>query len=302
MNKILCLATGLLVLNLEPSFGQPAEPAPAATPSFGHSVAAQARPAPTFQTRLSAIIGGSSTDADGGANLTKFSLDFPGGTPIQLAQAIEKAMGKPLNVIISREDESVDIPPLKMNDVVAPQLFTALEAISRKTVFISNLGYPGGGYSVNTSYGFKSADGSISDTSIWYFYVEKPPMPPAVPAQKICQFFTLSDFLNRGFTVDDITTAIQTGWKLAGETGLPELNYHKETKLLIAYGEPSKLKTIGQVLDALPAESAIHTRAKTDQVEAEIRALQQEVEQLKKSAAGTAASPGAAPSEEKAGK
>jgi hypothetical protein len=188
-----------------------------------------------------------------------------------------------------------------MNDVVAPQLFTALEASSRKTVSIVDQRFPGG-YAVNTSYGFKTADGPLSDTSIWSFYVANPTVPPVVPAQKICQFFTLSDYLNRGFTVDDITTAIQTGWKLAGETALPELNYHKETKLLIAYGEPSKLQTIRQVLEALPTESAIHTRAKTDQMESQIHELQVEVEQLKKSAAGTAASPTAAPSEEKAGK
>jgi hypothetical protein len=39
---------------------------------------------------------------------------------------------------------------------------------------------------------------------------------------------------------------------MAGETATPELNYHKETKLLIAYGEPSKLKTIDDVLKTLP--------------------------------------------------
>src|ERR1041385_5181360 len=34
------------------------------------------------------------------AGLTRFSLDFPGGTPRELAAAIQKASGKPLNVIV----------------------------------------------------------------------------------------------------------------------------------------------------------------------------------------------------------
>ena len=92
MNKILCLAATLLALNLAPVSAQPAPP-----------------PA-----------------------LSKFSLDFPGGSASQLVEAIEKAMGKPLNVIINKEDEDMALPPLKMNDVVMPQLFTALE--DRKSV------------------------------------------------------------------------------------------------------------------------------------------------------------------------
>src|ERR1019366_7529267 len=47
--------------------------------------------------------------------LTKFSLDFPGGTPQQLVTAIEKAMSKPLNVIIPAEHADFKLPPLKMN-------------------------------------------------------------------------------------------------------------------------------------------------------------------------------------------
>ena len=72
-----------------------------------------------------------------------------------------------------------------------------------------------------------------------------------VSTEKVCRFYSLAPYLDRGFTVDDITTAIQTGWKMAGVIP-PELNYHKETKLLIAFGEPDELKTIQDVLNALP--------------------------------------------------
>lgn len=292
MTKILCVTAGLLLLYSERPFAQPVAPTSAAP-----------APAPNFAERLAAIqrAAGLPPEANAAPALTKFSLDFPGGSPLQLAQAMEKALGKPLNVIINREDEGVAIPPLKLNDVVVPQLFSALEATSRKLVTYST-GF-GNNYSqMNTSFGFRTADGSVSDTSVWYFHVEKPIPPPAVA--KMCEFYPLTECLNRGFTVDDITTAIQTGWKLAGETSPPELNYHKETKLLIAYGAPAQLSTISQVLQALPAENAVHARAQTEQLAAQIKELPQEVDQLKKHEAGTPASPetGAGGLEEKSGK
>ena len=212
------------------------------------------------------------------SSLTQFSLDFPGGTPAQLIKAIEKAMNKRINVIINKDDESVELPPLKMEDVYLPQLFTALEVASRKTVAVSTSSMMGSYSQFTTSYGFKSAD-DMSDTAVWYFHVERPSMPPVVSTQKISQFYSLAPYLDRGFTVDDITTAIQTGWKMSGETAPPELNYHKETKLLIAFGEPDKLKTIDNVLRTLPSSNA--TRDELDNLKEKVRVLRNTVDELK---------------------
>ena len=194
--------------------------------------------------------------------LTLFSLDFPGGTPKQLVAAIEKAMGKPLNAIVPDEFADMKLPPLKMNNVDAPRLFQALELTSMKTeAYVTGTHY-GGGYAggplssyqqMRTAYGFKTP-GTPSDDSIWYFYVEKPNLPPALPATpvaKVCRFYALSPYLERGLSVDDITTAIQTGWKMLGDKETPTINFHKDTKLLIAVGEPAKLETIDAVLRAL---------------------------------------------------
>ena len=193
--------------------------------------------------------------------LTKFSLDFPGGTPQQLVTAIEKATGKPLNAIISTENAGFNLPPLKMNNVNAYQLFEAVEATSRKTEKVVTGTFIGGGSGTSesyqfftTSYGFRTPNpNGISDDSIWYFYVEKPARPPqnTYVAPKVCRFYPLTSYLERGLTVDDITTAIQTGWKMLGDQETPTISFHKETKLLIAVGELSKLETIDAVLTAL---------------------------------------------------
>ena len=186
--------------------------------------------------------------------LTSFNLDFPGGTPAGLVKAIEKATGKPLNAIIPTEDTDIQLPPLKMNNVVTPQLFHALEIASQRTVaYQTSLSFPGNSYSqMTTSYGFRTTDNPVTDTSIWYFYTDKPSMPTLVSTAAVCKFYQLQQYLNHGFTVDDITTAIQTGWKMAGITSPPELNYHKETNLLIAFGNPDDLATIQNVLNTLP--------------------------------------------------
>ena len=193
--------------------------------------------------------------------LTKFSLDFPGGTPKQLVGAIEKAMGKPLNAIIPAEHADIELPPLKMSNVDVWQLFQALELTSQKTEAYVTGAYnpsnpmagrfPGSYQQMRTGYGFRTT-GERSDDSIWYFYVEKPNLPPlASPIPKICRFYSLTPYLERGVSVEDITTAIQTGWKMLGDKEIPAISFHKETKLLIAVGEPAKLETIDAVLQAL---------------------------------------------------
>jgi hypothetical protein len=205
------------------------------------------------------------------APLTKFNLDFPGGTPQQLVLAIEKATGRPLNAIIPNEFAPMELPALKMTGVNIAQLFQALEAASHKTeIYEASRSYGmGPSYQTReTSYGFRT-ESAPSDDSIWHFYVNKPQIAPVAPpaaAPKICRFYSLAPYLDRGVTVDDITTAIETGWKMLGEPNAATISFHKDTKLLIAVGEPSKLDTIDAVLKALeppkPAPAAPAPAAK----------------------------------------
>lgn len=269
MKTSFCLAASVLAVSVTSTFGQPTAPA-APTPA--------SPPPGNYQQRLQTIIQRANSQPDQSPALTKFNLDFPGGTPKELVTAIEKAMGKHINVIINQEDENVELPPLKMDDIFLPQLFTALGVASQKTVAVASPNRGIGSYQqFVTGYGFTSADNMMTDTSVWYFHVEKPNLPPVVSPEKICQYYPLALYLSRGFTVDDITTAIQTGWKMAGETAVPELNYHKDTKLLIAYGEPNKLKTIEQVLNVLP-----QTKEDYNGLWNQMKQLQTQVDQLKK--------------------
>jgi hypothetical protein len=220
------LALGLLAISLTPVWGQPT----------------------TVQTTVRGIT--FAQPAGEATNLTKFNLDFGGGPPSLLVEQIEKATGKPLNVIIPNEDAQEDLPSLKMNNVNVVQLFQALAVASEKTITVpTRNGASYGTY--NTAFGFETKEKPITDNSIWYFISNKPSLPPTNSTPKICKYYPLEIYLKSGFTVDDITTAIQTGWKMMGETSPPEISFHKETKLLIAVGEPDKLEVIDNVLNAL---------------------------------------------------
>ena len=210
MKKPLYVILWLTALAVTPAFGQDQ----AQTPMVRSSVSIQEKTSPV------------PTSA---ATLTKFDLDFPGGSPNELVAAIRKAMGRPLNAIVPSEHASQKLPPLKMKGVDVAQLFQALEAANRTN---------------NAIFGFRTI-GTVSDDSVWFFYFTGQP--------RTSNFYLLTPYLDSGLKVDDITTAIQTGWKMAGISPTPELSFHKETKLLIGVGDMNQLQTIDQVLHALSA-------------------------------------------------
>jgi hypothetical protein len=174
--------------------------------------------------------------------LTKFNLDFPGGSPSDLVAAIQKATGKPLNVILDSYIGDIQLPPLKMNMVDVEQLFSAL--LNATLHYEVTNGYP-----TQQAFTFKT-NGKVSDDSVWYGVLQRDVHYGQEP-EKTCRFYLLTPYLEKGLAVDDITTAIQTGWKLLGKQPLPSISYHKETKLLIAVGEGKDLAYIDEALRAL---------------------------------------------------
>ena len=203
------------------------------------------------------------------AAFSKFDLDFPGGTPEVLVRMISEATGRPLNVIVPEDLALTSIPPIKLRNVTVPQLFAALAQASRKDVARIggyNSGFPGAAptpvYQFHTtSYGFFT-QGDQNPDSVWYFRAERPPVipDPAPPVRpKTCRFFQLSPYLEE-YKVEDITTAVETAWKMLGRTNedQPEMKFHKDTNLLIVVGSEDKVSMIDAVLKSLtPSSGAI---------------------------------------------
>jgi hypothetical protein len=187
-------------------------------------------------------------------SLTKFDLDFPGGTPKDLVKAVEKATGKPLNTVIPDDCADLKIPALSVKNITTAQLFGALTLGSKTTrrYDVINLFEWSGAYNERTStYGFQT-EGVPNENSIWFFIKEGDDSGPYKPvAPTVCKFYQLSPYLEAGYTVEDITTAVETAWKMLGVTKLPEISYHKDTKVLIAVGDADKVHLISDVLDQL---------------------------------------------------
>lgn len=196
----------------------------------------------------------SSPSAQAGAEMTTFDLDFPGGDPQSLVNALNLRLDGTLNVIIHPEHLNVKIPALKMRNVNVAQVFDALQKASVQQVMIPSgymegLSSPGGGtgrrmtYQERTkTYGFRTGGDRITPNPIWYFYVEG--MPSLQQPAPVCRFYQLSSFLD-AYKIEDIVTAIQIGWKmLADGDPNPELKFHQETQLLVAVGQDDKLKMI----------------------------------------------------------
>lgn len=171
--------------------------------------------------------------------LTKFDLEFPGGTPAELVAAIQRATGRPLNVIVQPKDAATVLPALQMKSIDVAQLFRALSEASPQQLIT-------GFHQYTVQYRFET-QGKPHDASIWYFSRHAPPEN----GDKRAMFFLLTPYLAAGLTVDDITTAIQTAWAMQGGDERPEISYHKETNLLIAVGGSPGLETISFALEAL---------------------------------------------------
>lgn len=83
-------------------------------------------------------------------------------------------------------------------------------------------------------------------------------MEPQV-ANDICRFYQLEPMLEK-YKVEDITTAIQSGWEMLHVTKVPQLKFHPETRLLIAVGTEDNLRIIENVLKQLVADSPVLPR------------------------------------------
>ena len=204
-------------------------------------------------------------------SLPKFDLDFHGGTPKDLVKAIEKATHKTLNVIIPDENADLKIPAVSVKNMTVAQLFEILIQASKKTErFIvldpreRSIGGNGSDvFAYDSTYGFRT-EGIPTENSIWYFYWDRGDRsvaraPWQVLSSTVCKFYQLGPYLEAGYTVEDITTAAETGWKMLGITNPPAITYHKDTKVLIAVGEEDKVNLIGDVLKQLsttPKEKA----------------------------------------------
>jgi hypothetical protein len=190
-------------------------------------------------------------------SLPRFDLDFPGGTPKNLVEAIKKATGKPLNTVIPNDCADLRIPEVSVKNVTVAQLFAALTQASktiRRYDVVDPLNPAHGDLNEHaTTYGFRT-EGAPDENSIWFFTRDGDPGVFQMVSPVFSRFYQLSPYLEAGYKVEDITTALETAWSMLGVVHPPEIKYHKDTKVLIAVGTVDNLKVIDDVLKQLSTE------------------------------------------------
>ena len=197
------------------------------------------------------------------SELKRIDLDFKGGPPAALVEAISKAVGKQVNVIIDESDAQVHLPPIHVRNVTVPDIFSALASATTREVSVPSGrdGFGGGRNIYQTrqvsSQFVPNKPGSLTDDTVWSFVSNEPETEQALINSKgkpkpSLRHYQLGAYLTDKLTVEDITTTIRTGWELLGVKEQPQLKFHKETGILIAAGDGDLLDDIPMVLQQLP--------------------------------------------------
>ncbi|MBI1176594.1 hypothetical protein GC207_04060 [bacterium] len=201
-----------------------------------------------------------------------FDLEFNGGTPKEFVEAINAQSGLKVNVIIPKEEAEAQLPAVDVANVTIPQLFEAVTAANdKKTNFITGMyftGPPTRGVGSQATpqwqsgrivQGFKTNDNPPTQDSIWYFFTDRPAGPPEIQQKEdsTVQVYQLARLLAKGYTIDDITTAIKTAWQMLDSSVQPEMKYHSDTGLLVARGTIVQLTLIRDVMAQLDQGRAV---------------------------------------------
>jgi hypothetical protein len=158
--------------------------------------------------------------AEVGTKTETFDLAFHGGPPGKLVEAIEKASGQKLNVLLSPNLSTSAIPRMELRSVSVATVFSSLNRVL------------------------------VQDENVQWFPVDNVWILQSGSQRRSSQVFYVGHLLNK-FKVEDITTAIQTTWQLAGKDPKAELKYHQDTQLFIALANKSQLETVTEVLREL---------------------------------------------------
>src|SRR5688500_17787691 len=187
--------------------------------------------------------------------LPRFDLEFPGGPVDGFVMTLQHALKRVdedffINIIVPPEFERTELPRLKLRNVDILQLFKALEMASQKIVSYDTGGMDAYNRSIQQAasirYGFTTT-GPITRNSIWHFFAQEPPRSTPI---KMVRYFQLGPYLTQ-FTMDDIGSAIEAGLNMLAEKHTTKLNFHQDTKLLIAAGPAEQLEMINTMLKEL---------------------------------------------------
>jgi hypothetical protein len=193
-------------------------------------------------------------------------IDFSGGSIRDFVVAIQEESGVTPNVILSATASELVIPPVSLRSVSIGNLIMALEGLQEVA-----------GYKIMV---VPARDDLMTVSAIRV----------REPNPKMSMAFDLKSIFERGYSIDDIVTAIETAWKMQAASHDAELKFHKETNLLLAVGSRDDLRTVEAILETISlsqdreaeSETVVALREEIAKVEAMVRELADDLHELRK--------------------
>jgi hypothetical protein len=170
----------------------------------------------------------------------RFNIDFPGGTPRELIAALNEASGTPVNAFIPETVHAFTMPPMKYYNVSVSEVLKPLQG--RQVINVAEERGSRESDIQEISYRWSSSD------NIWRMEVQD--IYPSPPTQFIVAPFNVSHLLE-AYTIDDITTTIDSAWKLNRAPKENEIMFHPETKIILVKCPAEDMQVLSSVLDTL---------------------------------------------------
>lgn len=184
-----------------------------------------------------------------------FDLDFSGGNPEALLNALESIMSERPNVVVAPQVKDVELPAMNLRSVALHDVFNALNTILQSRGREARFVQPRGSR-VWILVGPAEREQAASDQARSSFQAR------LAAAQKKSQsednrqpdlatrVYSLGQYLET-YSIADITTAIETAWGLVPQETASEFKFHKDTQLLIVRGTKTQLDILENVLREL---------------------------------------------------
>jgi len=190
-----------------------------------------------------------------------FDVTFNGGKPQDLMKVLEKARNETTPVIIPANATDIVLPPFELRNVTLSELFNALNLLGSSDNWSWHMSKASGDAGSNIWVLIKSTSNNVTGRGSVPIYNYNPQPSPAPPEMKVQPIHV--GYLLGKYKIEDLTTAIETGWEMAGKSAdpkaqAPELKYHKDTELLLIKGYPAQISFVNELLLQLgdPLEKA----------------------------------------------
>lgn len=198
--------------------------------------------------------GGGGFGDPGSIFVSGFDLEFPGGTIGEYIRAVQKAAGH-VNVVVSDEVKGLlaaEMPAVSLKGVSAP---ASLKLIGQRYVEVE------GGYAF-LKVGAITEGGSAPIHRVYSSFE-----PGHKYSQVQTRVFSMADLSEKNIQPDAVLTAVEVALTTADAIEAVQMQFHEETRLLIAHGEENYLNVIEQVLGAMREGVTLQQEDKVRQLE-----------------------------------